>query len=233
MARRRRRRLRAVVGTDDAVTAPRPILGFAHRGGMADRPENSLAAFASALARGATALEADVRLGPDRAPVLSHGAPGPGALSLVELFDVCGTAFDLSLDLPDEAVPAVVAVARAAAHDPDRLWLCGSGHRLQTWHELAPQVRLVSDARLHHLVPGRPARLALLRRWGVSAVNLRRSRWTAGAVHRVHAAGLLAFGWDVQTPGQLRRALAVGLDGVYSDHVDLLVTGTGGQERGR
>jgi glycerophosphoryl diester phosphodiesterase len=58
---------------------------------------------------------------------------------------------------------------------------------------------------------------------GVDAVNLRHGRWTRRLVDRAHAAGLLAFGWDVQTRWGIRRAVRLGLDGVYSDHPALLV----------
>lgn len=190
---------------------------------MADAPENSLAAFRNALAEGVTGLESDVWLTPEGRAVLSHGRPQPGALDLGQLLAQCGTAYDLSLDLKDPAsVRAVLAVTRAAGHDPHRLWLCGRGAAPLRWRALDPDVRLVSDTRLAHAVPSIPAYLARLAAGGVQAVNLRRSRWTAGLVRRVHGAGLLAFAWDVQTEARLRAVLALGCDAVYSDHVDLL-----------
>ncbi len=48
----------------------RPII--AHRGASADAPENTLAAFEQAAAQGADALELDVRLSADGAPVVIH-----------------------------------------------------------------------------------------------------------------------------------------------------------------
>lgn len=201
----------------------RAVIGFAHRGGMADRPENSLAAFGWALSSGATALEADVWLAPDGAARLSHGRAGPAAPTLADLFDACGTDFDLSLDLPGAAVPAVLAATRAAGHDPRRLWLCGGGPELVRWQTLAPQVRMVSAASRREVRPGRAAFLDGLQERGVAALNLQRRRWTAGLVDRVHRAGLLVFAWDVQTEAQLRHAFALGVDAVYCDHVTRLV----------
>src|SRR5213079_1019757 len=97
-------------------------IAFAHRGGSdGHHPENSLLAFADALARGA-AIETDVRLSLDGVPVLVHDAhfrrfrlPYPvracrattlarhGVPSLAELYRVLGTSFELSVDVKARA----------------------------------------------------------------------------------------------------------------------------------
>lgn len=51
-----------------------PLRNYAHRGGGADAPEATLAAFAAAAAAGADALEMDVRLTADGALVVMHDA---------------------------------------------------------------------------------------------------------------------------------------------------------------
>src|SRR3954464_14242201 len=51
--------------------SPRPLV-FAHRGGSALAPENTIAAFDNGLALGADGLELDVRLSADRAVVVHH-----------------------------------------------------------------------------------------------------------------------------------------------------------------
>src|SRR5215218_9680885 len=50
----------------------RPPIGFAHRGGMAHAPENTLEAFRLALRLGATGLESDAWLTADGVVVLHH-----------------------------------------------------------------------------------------------------------------------------------------------------------------
>jgi len=52
---------------DSGVVTP---ITFAHRGARADLPENTLAAFARALERGARGLETDAHLSADGEPVL-------------------------------------------------------------------------------------------------------------------------------------------------------------------
>ncbi len=206
----------------------RPPLAFAHRGGMATSAENTLPAFTAALASGATALESDLWLDAAGAPLLSHGVPRRPAPGLADLFAACGTAYDLSLDVPHRAAAvAAVRVAVDAGHDPQRLWLCGGQDQIGTWRDVHPDVRLVADARVVQTLPGRTEPLRRLAAAGVDAVNLRHVRWGPGLVGRAHDIGLRAFAWDVQTTGRLRRVLAAGCDGFYSDHLGLLARATG------
>jgi len=206
---------------------PSRVLGFAHRGGMADAPENSLAAFTNALSAGVCALESDVWLDDAGTPVLHHGPPekqnGP-CLSLAELFASCGTTFDLSLDLKGPGTAgATIAVARAAGFDLRRLWLCGPRGSSAVWRSIDPSVRLVSDLSWSEAVLRPEPALRRYADLGLDAVNLRHGRWTPGLVHRVHSHGLLAFAWDVQHSWTVRWAVHRGVDAVYSDHVRLLV----------
>jgi glycerophosphoryl diester phosphodiesterase len=220
-----------------AQTSVRP-LGFAHRGARAHARENTLLAFQIALDMGSPGLETDVWLTADGVPVLHHGGSlrrrAIGGISapdlpswlprLTDLFERCGTDFDLSLDLKDGlSARTVLAVSRAAGHDPSRLWLCGRGLAPLAWRDADPDVRLVSDTRAMHLGHGWPAHLREVREAGGAAINLRRRRWSKGLVDIVHEAGLLAFGWDAQSTRRIRSLLALGCDAVYSDHVDRMV----------
>jgi glycerophosphoryl diester phosphodiesterase len=213
--------------------------GFAHRGASAHAPENTLPAFRLALDLGAPGLESDVWLTADGVPVLHHGGrlrrrpidriasdDLPGRLPrLSELFAACGTDYDLSLDIRDRgAAEVVLAVARAAGHDPSRLWLVGGGLAGSGWREVDPDVRLVSGTHPADLAGGSwSEHLERFREAGGGAVNLRRRRWTRPLVDSVHAAGLLAFGWDAQSTRRIRGLLDLGCDAVYSDHVDRMV----------
>ena len=199
------------------------MLAFAHRGGCADAPDNSLQAFRLALSRGVTAIETDVWLDAAGEPVLSHGRPVAGALPLRSLFSECGVGYDLCVDLksPRTAAP-VVAAAREAGLDLRRLWLVGRGRAPLAWRGVDPDVRLVTDTRVQHTLPVPAAYLRRLHTGGVAAVNLRRRNWSPALVERVHAAGLLAFAWDVQTAARREAVRAMGVDGFFSDHLSLL-----------
>jgi len=54
-------------------------------------------------------------------------------------------------------------------------------------------------------------------------LNLHHSDWTGGLIAMVHRFELFAFGWDAQFERILDGLLDSGIDGVYSDHVDLMM----------
>jgi len=219
----------------------RPI-GFAHRGARAERPENTIEAFARALELGATGLESDAWLAADGQVVLDHdGVTGPPwrrravsaqvrsdlpshIPSLADLYEACGTAFELSLDVKDPAaLPPILAVAGAASAT-ERLWLChGDWQLMAGWRARAGAAKLVQSTRLARIPEGLEARSLALRAAGIDALNLHRRDWALERVATVHGAGLAAFGWDAQTGAEITRLLECGVDGVYSDHVDLLM----------
>lgn len=219
-----------------------PPIGFAHRGARAHAPENTLEAFTLALRLGATGLESDVWLTADGEAVLDHDGVVGGRLrrraiaevprsalpshipTLEELYAACGADFELSLDVKDPAaVDRVVAVARAAGA-AERLWLCHHDWELvATWRPRYPDVRLVDSTRLARMKHGPERRAAQLQAAGIDAVNLHRSDWTGGLAVLFHRFDRLAFGWDAQLERHLDELLDMGLDAVYSDHVDRMV----------
>jgi glycerophosphoryl diester phosphodiesterase len=222
----------------------RPPIGFAHRGARAHAPENTLEAFSLALRLGASGLESDVWLTSDGVAVLDHdGLVGPrlrrrriatatraelpGHIpTLVELYETCGTDFELSLDVKDPAAAsAVTDVARAAGLDVlARLWLCHDDHDLLvSWRERAPGVKLVDSTRLKRLTSGPERHAAELHRQGIDAVNLHHTDWSGGLTTLFHRFEVLAFGWDAQYERILDELLEMGIDAVYSDHVDRMV----------
>ena len=221
----------------------RPI-AFAHRGARAHAPENTLAAFSLALVLGATGLESDVWLTAEGIPVLDHDGVvrvgrrrrrivdcrreqlPPHIPELTDLLRECGTDYHLSLDLQHaEAGMAVADLVRTAAPELlPRLWLCHPDVGvLEGLRAHDPDVRLVNSVRLVRIKEGPERRAAALAAAGIDAVNLHQQDWTGGLATLFHRFDRLAFGWDMQMEHQLRPALRMGLDGVFSDHVDRMV----------
>lgn len=219
------------------------LIAFAHRGARAERPENTVEAFLRALELGANGLESDAWLTSDGEVVLDHdGVMGPlwrrRAISacrrdelpphiptLGQLYQACGTDFELSIDVKDPAVLSpLVAVARGA-DAAERLWLCHHDWRpMAAWRRQVPECHLVESTNLAWMKEGLAARVSALAAAELDAVNLHRTQWSEEAVREVHAVGLKAFGWDAQTSDDLASLVAVGVDGVYSDHVERMVT---------
>lgn len=222
----------------------KPPLTFAHRGARAYAPENTLEAFTLALRLGATGLESDVWLTADGEAVLDHDGVVGGRLrrrriadlrrvelpphipTLEDLYDTCGTAAQVSLDVKDPAAfDRVIAVARAAGGPAlENLWLCHPRwEQVAEWRARCEDVRLVDSTRLDRIREGPERRAANLAARGVDAVNMHQLDWTGGLTTLFHRFDVLAFGWDAQTPRVLAELVDAGIDAVYSDHVDRMV----------
>jgi glycerophosphoryl diester phosphodiesterase len=221
---------------------------FAHRGGRADEaPENSLAAFRRALALGATGLESDARLSADGQVVLVHGPtvrsgmrrakvrslPAArlaelGVPRLSDLYAEVGTDFELSLDLKEPKLTGpIVAVARDAGV-LDRLWLCARElPELESARRADPDVRLVHSMGRRAYGDALERHASTLARAGVAALNLREAEWSLGLVTLTHRFNLRAFAWDAQEYRRIRAVLEMGVDAIYSDHVDRMVAAVG------
>lgn len=225
------------------MVRPAAPVAFAHRGASGYAPENTIEAFTLALSLGATGLESDVWLAADGVPVLVHdqtiGSRGRrvdvtrtsaadlaarGVPTLAELYDRCGTDFELSLDLehPDVAVPTLRAAEAAGAEA--RLWACHEDLGLLTELRTASaSVRLVCSTRPRRIRGGVEARIERLAALRIDALNMHWRDWNAHRVQHCHAAGIAAFGWDAQEPSTMSRLVAVGIDAIYSDFPDRLV----------
>ena len=218
------------------------IIAFAHRGARSERPENTLPAFARALELGANGLESDAWLTADGAVVLDHdGVLGPvwrrKAISttrrsdlpahiptIQELYAQCGTDFELSIDVKDPAALLPLVDAARAAGAAERLWLCHNDWRpMAAWRSQAPECHLVESSNLAWMKEGLAARASALAAAEMDALNMHRTQWTDESVREVHAVGLQAFAWDAQNRSDISDLVILGVDGIYSDHVDRLV----------
>jgi glycerophosphoryl diester phosphodiesterase len=221
---------------------------FAHRGGRADdAPENSLVAFRRALSLGATGLESDARLSADGQVVLAHGPmvraglrrakiralPAArlaelGVPRLADLYSEVGTDFELSLDLKEPNLTGpIVAVAREAGA-LDRLWLCARElPELESARRADPDVRLVHSMGRRAYGDALERHASTLAKAGVAALNLREAEWSLGLVTLTHRFNLAAFAWDAQEYRRIRAVLEMGVDAIYSDHVDRMVAAVG------
>lgn len=230
----------------DVVVAPRltsildkPI-AFAHRGAKAHGPENTIETFKLALELGATGIESDVWITADDVAVLDHdGQVGsllrrkairslrrselpPHIPSLDEFYDQVGTTFAFSLDVKDPAAFEIVVDAAQNVSAEENLWLCHPEvDQLVQWRNHT-DAKLVDSTRLAKIGEGPERRAAKLRSYGIDAVNLRNIDWTGGLATMFHRFGRYGFGWDAQQPREIASLIDIGLDGIFSDHVDRL-----------
>ena len=88
---------------------------------------------------------------------------------------------------------------------------------------LRPRCGWCDSTRLKRLKRGPERHAADVREAGIDAVNLHHTDWTGGLTTLFHRFGVLAFGWDAQHDRVLDELLDMGIDAVYSDHIDRMV----------
>lgn len=227
----------------------RPLV-FAHRGGMALGPENTMAAFERGLEAGADGLELDVHLSSDGVVVVHHDTTlerttrGSGALAaktaaelarlgVPALRDVLKTwpsarvIAEMKVDAP--AMGEAVAREVRAAGAVDRVCAAGFG-------DLAIRAARAALPGMATSASQSEVRRALRRCW--IRWPLRRCQWNgyqvpeyAGTLRVVsprfiryaHRAGLEVQVWTVDNEPDMRRLLDWGVDGLISNRPDLAV----------
>lgn len=220
-----------------------PPIAFAHRGARSVARENTIDAFALGLRLGANGLETDAWVTKDGEVVLDHDgvvrrrgrkvpiskmsrAEIPAHIpTLGELLEACGQGYDLSIDLKDQDVfGPLMEVVSDAGFDKSRLWLCHPDPAvLRGCREVDHEVRLVESCRIRQLKQSPEMHCAELAEIGIDVLNMPIGEWNGGLVTLAHRFGLMAFGWDAQLSRTIRDGLRMGLDAVYSDHVDIMV----------
>lgn len=210
---------------------------------MADAPENTIEGFELALTMGATGVESDVWVTADGVAVLDHDGKVGSRLrrapiaevnrdqlpehipTMTELYEVVGPNFPISLDVKDpNALEATIEAARA--HDPaaeGNLWLCHPSLDLLISWRPNTTAKLVNSIKLSSLDNGLERRAAELEQASVDALNLHHREWSAGRVTLLHRFGRFALGWGAQYAREVAEIVDVGIDAVYSDHVDRMM----------
>jgi glycerophosphoryl diester phosphodiesterase len=217
------------------------VLGFAHRGGMAHGRPNELPTFIQALELGATGLESDAWVTADGVVVLDHSGvvtiTGSGRRpiahvrrdqlpahipTLDELYESCGTDFDFAIDVKDAGIAHHVVEVAAAHEAADRMWLFA--HEGVALGDINPAHPAVTIYARHLRLGDWKARINAERDLGMRVINSRWLWWNRALVDAVHDAGMLAFGYDAQRTSSLRYCVSLGLDGVFSNHVERMTT---------
>jgi glycerophosphoryl diester phosphodiesterase len=237
------------------LDAPTPI-AFAHRGGAAEGDENSMAAFARAVAAGYRYLETDVHATADGVAVVFHddtlermlGRPGrvedlrlaqlrseraggeamvPTLAELLEQFPECRLNIDLKADSAVE--PTIETIWRLGARDRVLLAsfndrrirrarrICGPRQATSLGQREVAALWLGSRFGwgLAGFVPGVAAAQVPMRYSGIRVVDDR-------FVQRTHRLGMQVHVWTIDDPGQMRELLDLGVDGIMTDHIEVL-----------
>jgi glycerophosphoryl diester phosphodiesterase len=225
-------------------------LVYAHRGGAALRPENTIAAFDHGLACGADGLEFDVHLSRDgvivihhdptldrttrgRGRVADHTAAELEAFDVPSLADVLGRYPDIPLIVElkldsNELARRVVDLLRAAGAVERTALGCFYYQPLKTAREYEPLLKTGASRE--------ETRWALYRSWvgwplGTTAYHELQVPERSGLtkivsprfIRHAHKWHLPVKVWTVNDPDDMRRLVAWGVDALITDRPDLAV----------
>lgn len=223
---------------------------FAHRGASVACQENTLEAFAAAVAMGADGVELDVRRTADGALAVHHDAHLPDGRLLCEV---------AAADLPADVTSLVAALAKCEAlivnveiknwprdpdHDPTLLVadavaaiVAPLGSRV-----IVSSFNLADVDRVRAIDPSIPTgTLAMFgpdadvaarfvdraRRGGHTAVHPHHGAVTSHLVEVAHAAGLRVNTWTVDAPDRIRELAALGVDAIVTNVPDVALAALG------
>jgi glycerophosphoryl diester phosphodiesterase len=248
-------------GGDPVRRAPSSVLVIAHRGASAYAPHDTVAAAKEAVARGAEALEVDVRqtrdghlvalFAPTLAPTTDVEQVYPGrAPWRVESFTLAeirrldaGSWF--APRFRGERVPTLDQIVSAVEGSDVRVLVevktpgryPGIGERVAREVRSDParylEIECFEAGFLRRLasrnlpvdlgLTGTPpaSRLSAVASFA-DAVNPQAASIDAAYVARAHRAGLEVKVWSLNTVGSMRRALDLGVDGIYTHRPDML-----------
>lgn len=216
---------------------------FAHRGASKDHPENTLEAFAAALAAGATGIETDLRLTRDGVIVLVHdadllrtagdprrvedlcaeelraatGGRDRGVPTLDDLWDLAAARVRLNLELKAPGVGAALA-RHLAGRRGEVLVTSFSLAELEAFRVARPGVPV--GPVLERL--GTRER-TLLARGGYQAVSLAAEAFAEGHPALCREAGAELLLWVVNAAEQVLHLARAGVDGIFTDCPSLVV----------
>jgi len=227
----------------------RPLV-FAHRGGAALAPENTIAAFDHGIALGADGLELDVRLSRDgvvvvhhdrrldrtttlRGPIEERTADELARANVPALADVLArhrdarVIIEMKLNTAALARATVDVVRRADA--VERVCLGSFGRRaLREARAIEPAIA-TSAAReevrwaLYRSWVGWPAPRVAYAGFQVPEMAGRTRVVSPRFIDAAHRAGLGVQVWTVDTEADARRLLDMGVDALITDRPDIIV----------
>jgi glycerophosphoryl diester phosphodiesterase len=221
------------------------VLVIGHRGAAGYAPENTLASFEKAIALGVDMIELDVHLAKTGELVVIHDktvrrttavagrvkdmtASSMQALGiplLSEVFDLVQRRVKINIELKGDHT--AWPVGQLIEHYvKDKGWqysdfLVSSFDRSQLltlYHRYPAIPRAALLSRLPRSLPSLLARLAPY------TINMNVEQVTQGFIEQVHLAGIKLYVWTVNDPHTISQMTAWGVDGIFSDYPDRIIS---------
>lgn len=238
-----------------APSTPRVL---SHRGLAIDAPENSLLAFAHAIALGVTHIETDVHVSADGVAIIAHDpdlARVAGRSARVEDLTVADLAaldlgsgqhmptlaealaafpearFNIDLKSAGAIVPTVTAVRDARAEERVLLTSFSERRRRAALRLLPGVATSASGPRFAAALlaasvrfgPGVRGALRGLHAVQIPTCALGLDTISPARLSAYHRVGVEVHVWTVNEEAEMRRLLALGVDGIVTDRADIAV----------
>lgn len=220
----------------------RQVVRVGHRGAAGHAPENTLAAINAGIACGVDFVEIDLRYTSDGMIVALHDTTvnrttdGTGRIARLSLRDV-----KRLIAGDDQQIPTLQEVLDAAGGRAGlmlELKVRGiAGRTVEAVHQAGFKNPVIYASFLHEELPHVQAadpdadRMALFDRlpgasaaratkYAASCVGLRHDRATRRLIESLHRSDLRVFVYTANRPGEIDRAISLGVNGVISDFPD-------------
>lgn len=227
----------------------RPPLVIAHRGASAHRPENTLPAFELAVVQRADMIETDLHRTRDGAVVVTHdevpaglegreiadatlaeirrldAGSGERMPTLDELLDAFGPRIPFNLELKRGRRSTYAGLEREVLEAVRSRGLVGRTLFSSFYDPVLARLRALEPAaRIGLLISHRlPVRiLERARALGAEAIHPEATVVDEELVADAHTAGLAVYAFTVDDVAEMRRLLAWGVDGIFTNHPDRL-----------
>jgi glycerophosphoryl diester phosphodiesterase len=220
----------------------RRVLRIGHRGAAGHAPENTLASIQKGIALGVDFVEIDIRRTADGVLVVLHDATvnrttdGKGRLDRLSLHEVKTLNAGNGERIPtlEEVIKIATGktglilelkVRGTAQQTVDAVRKTGFGNPViyaSFLHDELNHVRATDPEASLMVLFGSLSRATVSRamKYEPSQVGLRHDKVTRALVGSFHRAGLLVFVYTANTPGDIRHALSLDVDGVISNFPD-------------
>jgi glycerophosphoryl diester phosphodiesterase len=216
------------------------MLVLGHRGASATHPENTLAAFAAALAGGADGVELDVRRMADGGLAVRHDPSLPDGRRVLDLTtselpadvpvladvytdmasarvintEIKNLPDDPDFDAQEHLAHAVVDLLRALGQLDDAKHLVSSFHlpTIDKVHELAPGLKTA-----WLVIDAGPSAIERAAAHGHTALHPHHAFVNEELVATAHGAGMAINTWTVDDPDRIRWLADLGVDAVVTN----------------
>jgi glycerophosphoryl diester phosphodiesterase len=202
---------------------PHKHIVIAHRGDHVSLPENTLAAYTSAIKLGVDYIETDLRMTKDSALVIRHNSiEGMNTDSLPRFRDVlklCRNKVKIYLDFKDADVRLTYNMILAEHMEKQIIVYANTLDQLKEWHRVAPSMPIITGVPDHDVA-------AFLDEYKPAAVDGNIGQYSTEILalfKRRHVAVWLDVQAGDEGPDTWSEALKEGVEGLQTDHPAILI----------